>query len=98
MKWSRPIDYHGSRSYEHDETAATPFGLTALVKWLKQKFRKAPSRRPPSTILLRNGEQHFSLLGATSRNPPRRIAECPFPTDSRTKDHGGSASYLRHED
>jgi hypothetical protein len=98
MKWSRPIDYHGSRSYEQDERAATPFGLTAFAKWLKQKFRKAPSRPPPSTLLLRNGEQHFSLLGAISGNPPKRVAECPFPTNSRMKDNGGSASYLRHED
>lgn len=99
MRWSQPIDYHGSRSYETDEAAPRLFSLAALANWLKQKFRKTPPRRSSATILLLNGEQHFSILGASSpRNPRGRIAECPFPTASRTKTDPGSASCLRHED
>jgi len=99
MKWGRPIDYHGSRSYGPDEPERSWFGLAGLVKWLKQKVRKPAPRRSSSAILLLNGERHFSLLGASNRrNAPARVADCPFPTTLPPRDNSGFASYLRHED
>lgn len=89
MGWSRPTDYHGSRSYEQDRPAVRQTSL--MVAWLmnilRQKLRKFAAPTASSAVLLHDGEHSFSLLGANSR---RRAPECPFPTTD--------ASRLRHED
>ena len=93
MRWSRPTDYHGSRSYEQDRPAVRQSSLMVawLINILKQKLRKFAARPMSSAVLLHDGEHSFSLLGATSRRSShRRPAECPFPTTD--------ASRLRHED
>ena len=94
MKWRREIDYHGFRAYD-PETVRVPGRISLTLAWLtaivKQRFDKlaALGARPPERSLLTGeGEHHFSLLGAPSRNPTR-AADCPFPT-RRTSDEAAS--------
>lgn len=77
-------DYHGSRTYETEETA----GQTSLaLAWLLSGTTKSLKRflmwaAPPSssTTLLHNGEWHLSKLGAQRpKQPPARADDCPFP-------------------
>jgi hypothetical protein len=95
MRWNRTVDYHGSRSYELDEAIVGLSGMKWLMNGLRRMFR-APPRRPSSRVLLHDGERHFSLLGTPSLGKPsRRVADCPFPTNTPTSN---LSSYLRHED
>ena len=66
-------DYHGSRRYESDEVA---IGRTSLEfawfvagakHWLGRMWRWV-ARPTGSEVLLRDGERHFSELGAATRS------------------------------
>ena len=104
MKWSRPIDYHGSRSYEPDAPAVSQVGL--MTAWfsavLRLKWRKFGGRASRSTVLLRNGDRNFSLLGAASNGKaasPGAKERFPFPGAYGMNDNlRDVASRLRHED
>lgn len=79
----RKIDYHGSRSYGADE--AKTRRLTAFIEWVASLARpKAgkPGDRSKAGPLARRDTHGFSLLGASSRPPARRAADCPFPLKS----------------
>jgi hypothetical protein len=86
MKWRREIDYHGSRSYDSDTVGVsgrislTLAWLTAIVKRRLQKLAVLGARPPERSLLLGEGEHHFSLLGATARRSAARADDCPFPT------------------
>jgi len=69
-------DYHGSRRYELDEVAIGPtrLALAWIVAGARLKLGKLwrwAARPTVSEALLRNGEHHFSQLGA---QPARRNA------------------------
>ena len=99
MKWGRQIDYHGSRSYETGEPAVTQLSL--MIAWfigMMKSLRKFVSRPPSSTVLLRDGQRNFSILGGSSSGERlERPVECPLPTTSRTAPNGIVSSRLRNE-
>jgi len=91
MSWSRPTDYHGSRSYEQDRPAVRQSSLVLawLIEIVRQKLRSLGSGRTSLAETLPTGDHGFSLLGATSRKSRERPADCPFPM--------AHTSRLRHE-
>jgi hypothetical protein len=69
MKWLRPKDYHGSRSYIEGPPVSM-FSLTQawFASIAKTKLRYLGGRRlRPPHVLLHDGEHGFSLLGAKIR-------------------------------
>ena len=88
MRFLRETDYHGSKSYEADEP---PIGRARLIAAslaiaARRIFRDLLNALAPSsssTVLLRNSERTFSLLGSDTSNRPDRSAEdSPFPLDT----------------
>lgn len=86
MKWRREIDYHGFRTYD-PERVRVPGRISLTLAWLaaiiKLRFERlaALGARPPErSLLIGEGEHHFSLLGASARSPAARADDCPFPT------------------
>ena len=90
MKWSRPIDYHGSRSYEPDAPTVGRLSLTFawVVSIVKEKLRRAAAPSSSSTVLLHGKEHHFSVLGAKNSRGANDL-DCVFPTTHTSR--------LRHE-
>ncbi|HEU5483207.1 MAG TPA: hypothetical protein VFU80_08985 [Sphingomicrobium sp.] len=85
MKWGRPTDYHGSRTYEPDEAAADRFNLLDGLTQLARRVLSFGTRPSSSKVLLADGERHFSILGTSSRRRRReKAADCPFPTGPTT--------------
>jgi hypothetical protein len=86
MKWRREIDYHGSRSYNSDTVrvpgriSLTLAWLAAIVKRRLEKLAVLGARPAERSLLLGEGEHHFSLLGTSARSPAARADDCPFPT------------------
>ena len=78
-------DYHGSRTNELDEPGIgqTSLALAWILSGAKRRFRSFLLWAAPpssSTILLDDGERHFSKLGARpSKRRPGRPDDCPFP-------------------
>ncbi len=88
MKRNRRNDYHGSRSYGPDDPGIGQFSLTTawfanIVRSRVRSVREFFARSSSSTVLLADGERHFSLLGTSGRKRPD---DCPFPTKS-SRDH-----------
>jgi len=81
-------DYHASGKYEVDEPAIsqTSLALAWILSGAKRRLRSfllwaAPPSSP--TTLLKDGERHFSQLGArSSKQPAVRADECPFPREA----------------
>lgn len=83
MRWYSEIDYHGSRSYGAEPLPESGFGrhIARLVDVAKRAWRKAAPKTTTATMLLRDGQHRFSLLGVDSGAvPASKAAECPFPT------------------
>jgi hypothetical protein len=92
MKWNRKIDYHGFRTYD-PERVHVPGRIGLTLAWLaaivKRRFQglAAMGARPPErSLLIGEGEHHFSLLGASARSPAARADDCPFPARPATDD------------
>lgn len=89
MKWRREIDYHGSRAYGADESAAwrLSLGIAALANFVGRAFRKLRRQPGPPIVLLHDGEHSFSLLGLDSTAASNgRPAACPFPVKADPTD------------
>ena len=96
MRWYPEIDYHGSRTYGAEPPPASGFSrlIARLVDLAKRGWRKAAPKTAPATMLLRDGQHRFSLLGVDSGAVPvRKAAECPFPIKADRVDHHDSSVF-----
>ena len=86
-------DYHGSGIYDADDAPVgqASLALAWLVSGTKQRLRRFLMWAAPpssSTMLLHDGERHFSKLGARpSKQPPARADDCPFPKKAPRTDN-----------
>jgi hypothetical protein len=86
-------DFHGSGIYDLDEPAVgqTSLALAWLLDGTKRRFRRFLMwAAPPSSseTLLRDGERHFSKLGASpSKQPAVRTDDGPFPKKAPRTDN-----------
>ena len=86
MKWRREIDYHGFRTYDPERVRVPgriglPLAwLTAIVKRRFEKLAALGARPRERSLLIGEGEHHFSLLGANAPRSAARANDCPFPT------------------
>jgi hypothetical protein len=68
-------DFHGSRTYESDDVAIGPtrLALAWIMAGAASRLRKLwrwAARPTVSEVLLRDGERHFSELGAQAAAKP----------------------------
>ena len=84
MNWHREINYHGSRTYSAEQPQLRL--LSVVLAWFatiaRSKLRKL-ARRSTSTMLIRNGQHGFSVLGANRHSD---TAKCPVPIKAEAGD------------
>ena len=86
-------DFHASGIYDLDDAPVgqASMALAWIVDGAKRRFRRFIMwAAPPSSsqTLVRNGEQHFSKLGAQQpKQAPVRAEDCPFPKKANRTDN-----------